>query len=61
MFHIPDWLLFHDKPLPRRNCHPILGNKEKRNGKDASRAGTIYLNFNTCIKLEYFGTHNMLC
>lgn len=34
---LPDRLLLHDQPLPRRHSHPVLRDEEARDGAHAAR------------------------
>ena len=56
-----DWLFFHDQSMLGCYCNTILGDKETRDGKNASGTCKIYFIINTCIEYQQLGANNMLC
>lgn len=55
-----DWVIFHDKPVPRRHRHPILGDEKARNGADAPGARPLHVHLDDNVQHQQLGAVDVL-
>lgn len=58
---ISDWVVLHDQPLSRGYRHAVLGDKETRNGANATGTGPVHLLLHPGVEHQQLGAHQLLC